>query len=756
MSTSTGTGADAVRIGVLTSGGDAQGMNAAVRAVVRTAITLGAQPYAITEGYQGMVDGGNGIRRLEWDDVGSILHRGGTVIGTARCAAFRERDGRLTAAANLLEHGIDRLVVIGGDGSLTGADTFRLEWSGLLEELVATGRLEAEVAAAHPALMIVGLVGSIDNDLVGSDMTIGADSALHRITDAIDAIASTAASHQRSFVVEVMGRHCGYLPLMAGIAGSCDYVIVPEAPPEEGWEERMCQLLRAGRAAGRRESLVLVAEGAQRRDGTPIKADEVRQIIADRLHEDARVTILGHVQRGGAPSAFDRWMSTLLGYAAVSELLAATPGSEAKIIGVRAGEVAAVPMVQAVADTRAVGAAVAAGDYPAAVAARGRSFAELLRLFEVLALPPALRHPGGRTPSLVTSGKRIGILHAGGLAPGMNTAAAVAVRLGLARGHTVVGIDGSFDGLAAGRVRDLGWEDVDSWFAEGGARLGTHRVLPSADQHYHLARAIEEHRLDALLLIGGFSGYVAAHHLIQEAQRFPAFAIPIVCVPASIDNNLPGSEQSIGADTALNAAVAALDRIKQSGSATTRCFVAEVMGKYCGYLALMTGLASGAERVYLHEEGLTLADIAADVERMRAAFGSGKGLYLAVRNELANDHYTTDVLVRIFEEEGRGLFDVRPAVLGHIQQGGNPSPFDRILATRLVAYAIDDVCEQLDAGTAAGRYVGLTVGGIASAPLSRLAEEVDLAAHRPKQQWWLGLRPVVRAMADGSVDPAGF
>ena len=179
------------RIGILTSGGDAQGMNAAVRAAVRTAVSLGARVFAVYEGFQGMVDGGDGIRELTWEDVSGILHKGGTMIGTFRCKAFRERDGRRRSARNLLEHGIDRLIVIGGDGSLSGLDQFRSEWSELLTELVAAGELEQSVADAHPALMFAGLVGSIDNDLVGTDMTIGADTALHRIVDAIDALAST-------------------------------------------------------------------------------------------------------------------------------------------------------------------------------------------------------------------------------------------------------------------------------------------------------------------------------------------------------------------------------------------------------------------------------------------------------------------------------------------------------------------------------------------------------------------------------------
>jgi len=186
------------RIGILTSGGDAQGMNAAVRAVVRTALDRGVEVYAIFEGYEGLVQGSDFIRPMDWDSVGGIIHRGGTIIGTARSEAFRTRAGRLQAAHNLIERDIDSLVIIGGDGSLTGANIFRQEWSGLIAELVEKGEITPEKAQAHPHLRIVGLVGSIDNDMFGTDMTIGADSALHRITEAIDAISSTAASHQRT------------------------------------------------------------------------------------------------------------------------------------------------------------------------------------------------------------------------------------------------------------------------------------------------------------------------------------------------------------------------------------------------------------------------------------------------------------------------------------------------------------------------------------------------------------------------------
>ena len=739
-----------VRIGVLTSGGDAQGMNAAVRAVVRAALRMGAQPYAVMEGWAGAVAGGDSIRPLNWDSVGSILHRGGTVIGTARSAEFRERDGQLAAARNLLEHDIDRLVVIGGDGSLTGTDAFRTNWPGLVAELAERGEISPETAAAHPALMVTGLVGSIDNDLVGADMTIGTDSALHRILEAIDDISSTAASHQRTFIIEVMGRHCGYLALMAAVAGGCDYVLVPELPPAGGWEEDMCRKLAKGREAGRRESMVVVAEGATDRSGNPISADDVKRVLSERLGEDARVTILGHVQRGGKPSAYDRWMSTLLGCAAAHEAVTATPESEPVIIAERHNRISRLPMMEQIRATRAVKDLVASGDYEGAVAARGASFGEMLRIFETMSTPPELDPDAASDQSPSAESKRVAIIHAGGLAPGMNTAARAAVRLGLDHDFTMLGVYGGFPGLLDGDVRELSWDDVEGWVGDGGAELGTRREIPTIEQLYSLGRAIESHRIDALLIIGGFNAYLSAYELVSERDRYPAFKIPIICVPASIDNNLPGSELSIGADTALNNAVGALDSIKQSAAASHRCFVAESMGRKCGYLALMSGIATGAERVYLNEDGLTLAQLAQDSARMVDSFRSGRQLYLVIRNERASKNYTLDVLAKIFSQEGHGLYDVRHAAIGHLQQGGDPSAFDRIMATKLVAHALDLLAEQLGAGTYHSSYVGLTGGRITHHRLERMNDELDLSARRPLHQWWMGLREAISLVSQNS------
>lgn len=732
------------RIGILTSGGDAQGMNAAVRAVVRSALSVGAEVYAIFEGYQGMIDGGDGIRRFGWEDVSSILNRGGTVIGTFRSKEMRERAGRLKAVKNLLEHDIDRLVVIGGDGSLTGLNLLRSEWADLVEELVRTGQLPAETAREHPSLMIAGLVGSIDNDLVGSDMTIGADTALHRIVDAIDDLTSTAASHQRSFVVEVMGRHCGYLALMAAVAGGADYVLIPERPPAPGWEERMCAELRRGRAAGRRDSIVVVAEGATDREGNHITSEYVRKVLEDQLGEDARVTILGHVQRGGRPSAYDRWASTWLGYHAVHEVLTSTPDSEGRVIGTGANGIRRLPLVKAVSDTQAVPGIIAAGRFNEAMRMRGKSFVEMDAILTELTEP-------ARTTSeeaTDTDHRRIAIMHAGGPAPGMNTAARAIVRLAISRGHSVVGIHNGFVGLAAGDMAELAWSDVEGWAGEGGAELGTRREIPSTRDLYAISRALEENHIDALVVIGGYSAYEGVHTLTVERDRYPAFRIPTVCIPASIDNNLPGSELSIGADTALNVIVEAVDKIKESGIASRRCFVVETMGRDCGYLATMSGIAAGAERIYTNEEGITLDDLAGDVHLVRESFAHGRRLFLAVRNENASRNYTTEFIANLLDEESHGMYDVRSVVLGHMQQGGSPSPFDRLLANRLAYQALNLVDDELAAGNEGSWIIGVDASNSGPRPMESMPSLVDPTHRRPRDQWWLAMAPIGRAVSD--------
>ena len=729
-------------MGVLTSGGDAPGMNPAVRAVVRSGLHFGFDVYAVYEGYLGMVEGGTMIKQMDWSSVSGILYKGGTVIGTARSLEFVKEEGRRKAVHNLIKRGIDSLVVIGGDGSLTGANKLRNEWSKHLEKLVDEGKITEKSAKKHPELKLVGLVGSIDNDMVGTDMTIGADTALNRITEAIDALSSTAASHQRTFVVEVMGRNCGYLALMSAIATGADWVLIPERPPKaKKWEKEMCELLKSGRDAGRRESIVIVAEGARDQEGNEITSSYVKEVLEENLGQDTRVTNLGHVQRGGSPSAFDRYMSTVLGHEAVRTLFKDEVNKEAKLIGMRENRVYSVSLMESVKQTHAIADHIKKKKYDQAIKLRGGSFNEALNIFNTLAQALPTSHKKNENPL------RIAVMNASGPAPGMNTGTRAAVRLGLDQGHTMLGVNDGFMGLIRGDIQDLDWMSCETWASMGGSEMGTNRSVPSDSDFYQIARNIEKFHIDGILIIGGWAGYESVYHLIQNQHSYPAYNIPIVCMPASINNNLPGSELSIGADTALNSIVSVVDKIKQSAVASNRTFVVEVMGRYCGYLALMSGMATGAERVYMHENGITLNDLQFDVNKLNSGFKEGKRLGLVIMNEYANKIYKTPFISSLYQEEGGDLFGVRQAILGHLQQGGDPSPFDRIQATRLASRGLDQLVRMIQEGSSEKSMLGLMSGKVQLQSLEDFPRMVDWKHKRPKNQWWLELQDIAQILA---------
>jgi 6-phosphofructokinase 1 len=452
------------------------------------------------------------------------------------------------------------------------------------------------------------------------------------------------------------------------------------------------------------------------------------------------MTILGHVQRGGTPSAFDRSMSSILGHAAVEEVLAATPESVPQLIGVRDNRVAKVPLMDCVARTRELAERIAARDVDTALMMRGDSYTEMIHIFRSISSARPSPHSKRRAT-------RIALLNVGGLAPGMNAVAGAAVRLGLDRGYTMLGINGSFRGLMDGDVRELQWGDVEGWSGRGGAELGISRDVPTVKDLDAIGRGLEDQRVNGLLIIGGWDAFLAAHMMHRERERYPAFQVPTILLPATIDNNIPNSELSVGADSALNLIVDSIDRLRQAGTASRRCFVVETMGGFCGYLALLGGLSGGAVQVYLHEEGITLTELAHDVERMVESFRVGQRLFLTVSNEKASPMYTSEFLCRLFEQESQGLFDAREVVLGQTQQGGAPSPFDRILGTRLAAHSIDWLSYQIDSASADGAVIGLHEGKVRVLSLRDAGELADWEHRRPVNQWWMQLRPIIDVLA---------
>ncbi len=306
------------RIAVVTSGGDAPGMNAAIRAVVRTGLDKGWDIFGIRHGYTGLINGN--IVPLGARDVGTIMQHGGTILGSSRCPEFKTEEGRLKALRTLNQNGIDALVIIGGNGSQTGAH-----------------------ALSQMGYPVVGVPSTIDNDLYGTETSIGVDSALGVALEAIDRLKVTASSHERAFVVEVMGRDCGYLALMAGIAGGADAIVIPEAEMEP---ESVATILRAAYERGKTHALVVVAEGAKCTVGKLFLYFQEHQ---EQLGFEVRATRLGHVQRGGAPSVFDRLLSTRLGAAATERL---AQGEHGILVGFIKGEIVATPLAEVVANKK--------------------------------------------------------------------------------------------------------------------------------------------------------------------------------------------------------------------------------------------------------------------------------------------------------------------------------------------------------------------------------------------------------------------
>lgn len=299
------------RIGVLTSGGDAPGMNAAVRAVVRKAIYHHLEVYGVYQGYQGLISGN--IHKMEVGTVGDIIHRGGTILRSARCPEFQTAEGQKKGLKQLEEHGIEGLVVIGGDGSYRGAKA--------LTEL------------GYPC---VGVPGTIDNDIPGTEFTIGFDTALNTIIDAIDKIRDTASSHERTFIVEVMGRNAGDLALWAGLAGGAETILIPEEPLDM---ESIKVRLQKGLERGKRHSIIIVAEGV-------MSGNEFAEKVKKMTGIETRVSVLGHMQRGGSPTAADRMLASRLGARAVELLLA---GKGGRAVGIERNELVDYDIIEALA-----------------------------------------------------------------------------------------------------------------------------------------------------------------------------------------------------------------------------------------------------------------------------------------------------------------------------------------------------------------------------------------------------------------------
>nr|XP_034986275.1 ATP-dependent 6-phosphofructokinase, platelet type isoform X6 [Zootoca vivipara] len=594
------------------------------------------------------------------------------------------------------------------------------------------------------------MVGSIDNDFCGTDMTIGTDSALHRIIEVVDAIMTTAQSHQRTFVLEVMGRHCGYLALVSALACGADYVFIPEYPPEEGWEDHMCSRLSENRARKKRLNIIIVAEGAIDSHNKPITSEQVKDLVVQRLGYDTRVTILGHVQRGGTPSAFDRILASRMGVEAVLALLEGTPETPACVVSLSGNQAVRLPLMECVQMTQDVQKAMDGKRFSEAVQLRGRSFENNLNTYKLLSTKRV-------AAELPKTNFNVAVLNVGAPAAGMNAAVRSAVRIGITEGHKMFAVTDGFEGFSRGLIKEISWGDVGGWTGQGGSLLGTKRALP-AKYLEKIAEQMRTYNISALLVIGGFEAFDGCLQLFEARSRFEEFCIPICIVPATISNNVPGTDFSIGADTSLNAIVETCDRIKLSASGTKRrVFIIETMGGYCGYLANMGALAAGADAAYIFEEKFDIRELQANVEHLTEKMKTSIQRGLVLRNENSSENYTTDFIYQLYSEEGKGVFDCRKNVLGHMQQGGAPSPFDRNFGSKISAKAVLWLSKKLKECYRRGRVfantedsvclLGMRRRNLLFQPVVQLKDETDFEHRIPREQWWLKLRPLMKILA---------
>lgn len=746
------------KIAFLTSGGDSPGMNAVLRAVVRTGINKGCDVYCVHKGYQGLVDGD--IRKTGWSDVRGYLSQGGTKIKSARCDDFRRRDGRRRAAKNMILNGIDALIICGGDGSLTGADLFRSEWPSLLEELVSSSELTAEQIAPFKHLNIVGIVGSIDNDFSGTDATVGGYSALEQICRMVGDVQMTAESHSRAFVVEVMGRHCGWLALMSAVAVGADFLFIPERPGKENWKEDMCKTVKKHLSEEKEHITVIIAEGAKDVNGRAISANEVKDLLGDRkgLALDTRVTVLGHVQRGGRAVAYDRILGTLQGAEAVDAVLEATPETETCFIAITENEIVRKPLMAAVKETQRVAKAIEAHDFDTAMSLRDAEFADQYKSFmmttmagldEDLTLPQDKR-------------MKIGFINVGAPAGGMNAAVRAGVAYCRTRGHEPLAIHNGFAGFARhfddkpdGAVRQFKWHDVNSWACLGGSEIGTNRELPEESGIETIAKLIGKSGFDALFLVGGFEAFHSVSQLRKARDKFPELCIPITLLPATISNNVPGTEYSLGSNTCLNYLTFYGDVVKQSAAASRRrLFIVKTMGGRCGYIAAMAGVSIGASAVYIPEEGISLDMIQSDVKHVKEVFQNDKGQNRSGRlwlfNEKASDNWDASMIARIAREEAHGRFEVRESDSGYFQQGLEPSGMDRCRAVRLAIRCIQHLekfgpkgyerPEEIKNDPLSTSIIGIKGAAVVFSAMKQVEEEeTDWKNRRPKSAHWLGI-----------------
>ena len=678
---------------VITSGGDAPGMNPALRSVVRCwcAKSKDHKAYGAIYGYKGLLNGKP--VKLDHERVAGLLNKGGTEIGAGRCEGLKEKNSKarrdIRNQFNNLKsiNGIERCVVIGGNGSFAGMDSVLLKESGLES---------------------IGIPATIDNDIWGTDLSLGVDTALNTAVEIIDKIRDTASAFGRIFVVELMGRDCGYLALAAAIATEAEAVFIPEKKVSFNDLLNLQENLNKMRNENFCDAVIVVAEGSD------LKSQTIQNLFEIYTNGDVRKVVPGYTLRGGCPSAIDRILGCRLGYKAANSFEGNnTPtGIRSQIITLNGTKINANANVKDI--IKKSGEKAKEND---------SVYKELAQIQESL----SKYHE-----SKAESGALL-IIH-GQDAPGINAAIRAFVRTaldsksvtGTERRFKTIAVRDGFKGLSADpnsfqekNFVVLDWENTIRFIYSGGVPvklnkkiiepiraspvnwLENRKISEAVDNMLENINKFEESVLsnlsiDLMVVIGGQN----AIKWIKQIKQVKKFTLPIIFIPASIDNDLRFTDYSIGFDTAVNKAIKAIDNIKETALAEGRVFLIETMGGLSGLLPLSIGLATGAEQIFIPELFLNSETCKTEIygaikEAIMKRFSSGKNSIQKTQSIIIFHECIVQALgglEKITEEINNGMeskckFEVRKTILGYTLRGGSPSAFDRILATRLGADA---------------------------------------------------------------------
>ena len=673
------------KVAILTSGGDAPGMNAAIRGTVRAALNRGWEAYGIRDGYRGLLEGGDMIFPLDWVDVSWNFREGGTFLGSARCPELKEtttqsKKLKEKALMNLYRHNISDLVIVGGDGSLTG---------GYALFSLLQNREYSTPALKHMKLSIVGIPGSIDNDIAYTDMSIGVDTTLNTIVESIDRLRDTATSHRRVIIVEVMGRRRGYLAVMSGLATGADRIFIREERVSQSELTTMLLVLQKSFEEGQKAGIIVRAEGA------PVSTTFLKETIAVLLEpkREVRETVLGHLQRGGNPTVFERTLATRMGVRAIQLLDTISP--EPQLVRLNAKKISSAPLLKSLTKIQT----------PAFQEGLSSNTKTALHLSRKLEMPPEEK----------SRGIRIGLLTDGTNVSGMNMAIRSVARLALNRGITVKGIKGGFSGLSKGpeSTVNLQWSmlEMKSILRRAGTLLGVSSSgFPLDEKGYGaIKKHMKQFKIDGLIVIGNTAVYRAAHRLSALVNT------PVVGIPAASHCNLPATDWVIGMDSTLNDLLQGIDRAADAAHVTRKIFIVHLKGEFCNCLVKLVALAGGAEQVLIYEHAAGPAGQHAFQKKVRNSMNELKKMIALGKTFGTIVFYsrhpeTADQAIQFIKQSLRteGItLDTTIIPLETSLGGIIPTAFDRILAKRLGEKSLETVLKKIAARDYSFHIVGI-------------------------------------------------